>query len=1486
IICDEAGYRMAWVGYAENDDAKTVRPVAWAGFEDGYLASANITWADTERGRGPAGTAIRRGESICIQDFAADPQAAPWRASALPRGYRSSIALPLKDENAKTFGVLNIYSMELNAFTPDEIRLLDELAGDLAFGIGVLHARTERRRAEEALRQEHQNYVTLVNSIDGIVWEADAQTFAFNFVSHQAERLLGYPIERWLTEPTFWKDHLHPDDQEWAVNFCMQAVREKRPHDFEYRMLAADGRVVWMRDIVTIVVANDQPVRLRGIMLDTTERRRAEEALRESEEVYRKLIAASPDAITGTDLAGQITLVSPKAIEMFGLSPDDNVLERSIFDWVAPEDMERAAANMQHLLTTGQMRYREFVLRKKDGTYFDGEVNAALIQAADGTPKGTIIITRDITERKRAEQKANQLAAIVQSSEDAIIGKTLDGIITSWNRGAEKIYGYAESEVIGKPISILVLPSHEDQVPQILEKIKAGEHIEHYEAVRRRKDGREIQMSLTISPVRDAEGKIVAASTIGRDITERQRAEQERLAHLRFFETMDQINRAMQGTNDLEQMMSDVLDVVLSIFGCDRAWLVNPCDPETVSWQVPMERTRPGYPGAFDIGREIPTAPDVVRTFRILLDSEGPVKFGPASEYPLPEEIAKQFGIQSQIAMAIYSKVDKPYVFGLHQCSYPRIWTPEEERLFQEIGRRLSDSLGSLLMYRNLRESERKYRLLAENISDVIWILDLETNDFRYVSPSVERLRGYTAEEVLAQNVAYALTPESLDYIARVTPPRMEAFRRGIRKSYRDEIAQPRKDGTIVVTETIVSFQSNIENGHIEALGVSRDITERKRAEEALHKSEEQYRIVADNTHDWEFWSSPDGQFLYNSPSCQRITGHTADEFAREPGLLNRIIHPEDRERFMLHFHQVMERKMPGEIEFRLLLEDGSVRHIGHVCQPVFDAQGLYLGERGSNRDITERKQAEEALRASEARFRALVENSSEIITILNADGTARYESPAHERVLGYTLDEMIGAYPLALVHPEDLPRLLDIFVTGIQVPKYTAQAEYRIRHKDGTWRTMEMVACNLLEDPAVEGIVVNSRDITERMSAEAELAKYREHLEELVAERTQQLRESEQHYRQLFETMLQGVVYQDANGKIISMNPAAERILGVTSAELLGTISMENKSDAYREDGSLLPKPEHPATVTQLTGEEVHNVVMGIYNPRAQSQRWINVSAVPVFRSGEDKPYQVYTLFDDITERKLAEVQIRKLNQDLQERAVALEAANKELEAFAYSVSHDLRAPLRHIDGFLELFQTKTAFQLDERSQHYLENISDAAKRMGTLIDDLLSFSRMGRYEMSKLRVDLGGLTHEVIREFEPETGGRNIHWQIADLPVVTGDRAMLRIVLVNLISNALKFTQPREQTEIEIGWMREEETGTVIFVRDNGVGFDPRYADKLFGVFQRLHRADEFEGTGIGLANVRRIISRHGGRTWAEGQVNQGATVYFSLPQTNQGG
>ena len=311
---------------------------------------------------------------------------------------------------------------------------------------------------------------------------------------------------------------------------------------------------------------------------------------------------------------------------------------------------------------------------------------------------------------------------------------------------------------------------------------------------------------------------------------ERKRAEEERQAHLWFLESMDQVNRAIQGTNDLEQMMSDVLDAMLSIFNCDRAWLVYPCDPEAASWKVSMEHVRPEFPGAFALGLDLPVVPDVAKAFQTVRASSGPVRFGPASEHPLPAETAKRFSIQSIIAMAVYPKGDKPYMLGLHQCSYPRAWTLQEERLFQEIGRRLEDALTSLLMFRNQGESERKLEE-AQSLAHVgHWERDTETDLITW-SDETYRIFGLRPQERifnLAQ-LPELVHPEDKQIVTKAVA---EALRGGPRYDVEYRVVRPNGEVRLVHSQGDVMWN---ESGRPRRMfGTVQDITERKQAEQRL----------------------------------------------------------------------------------------------------------------------------------------------------------------------------------------------------------------------------------------------------------------------------------------------------------------------------------------------------------------------------------------------------------------------------------------------------------------------------------------------------------------------------------------------------------------------------------------------------------------------------------------------------------------------------
>jgi PAS domain S-box-containing protein len=791
-------------------------------------------------------------------------------------------------------------------------------------------------------------------------------------------------------------------------------------------------------------------------------------------------------------------------------------------------------------------------------------------------------------------------------------------------------------------------------------------------------------------------------------------------------------------------------------------------------------------------------------------------------------------------------------------------------------------------------------------------------------------------------------------------------------------------------------------------------VAEKREAEDALRESEERFRTVADFTYDWEYWTAPDESFVYVSPSCERMTGYTADEFLHDPDLLRRIVHPDDVAHLADHTHDPSGAAPTEPLDLRIITRSGEERWVSHVCRAVFGADGRPLGRRASNRDITERKhaeaeqqrllrqaeearsallslledrqrieeglrqseaalkqaqrvahvgswtwhiptnrlewsdemyrifgidkatftghlrdvmprtvaprdlaavesahdaflserrrgpvdfrivqpdgtvrtvwveagevaldgagapilvtgivqditerkEAEEATRQREEQFRTIFDRSTVGYSLTLPDGRLLRVNTAFAAMLGYSVDELVTMGFAQITYPEDVAESREVIRCLMANEQDSFHFEKRYLHKDGhiVWA---LVGTTLLRDNAGIPIyfITSIQDITDHKEAE------------------QALRFSEEQFRSLYENASIGMYRTTPCGKIVMANPALMRMLGYDSFDELANRDLA--SEGYE------PTYERRQFQEAIEREGKVHGLEAAWKRRDGSTVYVRESARLVRDASGQAAYYEGTV-EDVTEREQAEEAIRRLNAELEqrvhERTAELEVANRELESFAYSISHDLRAPLRHMNGFSGLLTEAYGEQLDAQGRRYLERIRAASQEMSDLIDALLSLSRVTRQDLTRRPVDLSELAREVAANVQAQASGRRAEIVISDEMHGEGDANLLRLVLQNLLSNAWKFTSTRPAARIEVGQV-EHDGQCIYYVRDNGVGFDMAYAGKLFAPFQRLHTIEQFPGTGIGLATVQRIVRRHGGRVWTEAVVDQGATFFFTL-------
>ena len=585
------------------------------------------------------------------------------------------------------------------------------------------------------------------------------------------------------------------------------------------------------------------------------------------EALWKETLDNLAQGVAYQDADGRIQLWNKTAEDIFGLTAERNLdMTPAGRPWDLIYSDGAHCPDEAHpsrlTLKTGKPFYDEIRgIKRPDGSVTWLSINTNPLRHADDEPPYAVILSfSDISARKREHvsedgqhgQPDGVPATGRHGASTAENEAHFRNLVENWpdeiiryDRNCRRVYinPFAKKQDVLRyqlgrtPLETFPGSEQMERYQQTLREVLETGVVRDFEMVRS-SPGRETEFLLIhLVPERDAKGNVSGVFAVARDVSEQKRAERQRLASLKFFEGMDKVNRAVQGTDDLEQMLSDLLDELLDIFDCDRAYLLYPCDPDSPTWTVPMERTKPEYPGAMALGREMPMQSCTAEASRLVLNAGGPVRFDPQSGNTLPRETSERFGFKSYIAMALFPKVGKPWEFGLHQCSHPRVWTPEDERLFQEIGHRLADALSTVLAHRSLRESEQRYHSLVDQAADALFMIDDQGRILDTNQAACERL-GYTREELLRLRIS--------DIDPQVKPMgHKEVFweKLGPGHSFHFESQHRRKDGTTFPVEVSLGLLTVGDRRLM--LGLGRDITERKQAEKAMQRLNRELRAVS-----------------------------------------------------------------------------------------------------------------------------------------------------------------------------------------------------------------------------------------------------------------------------------------------------------------------------------------------------------------------------------------------------------------------------------------------------------------------------------------------------------------------------------------------------------------------------------------------------------------------------------------------------------------
>ncbi len=1212
--------------------------------------------------------------------------------------------------------------------------------------VGSVHDITERKLAEVKLRESEERYRSVVeNAAEGIAVAQDG--------------MLQYANARLLEMAQLGPDEIagrsftgfiHPDDRALVLEGHQRRLAGENPaENYDFRILGKTGKIVWVQLSAVRIAWNGRPATLNFLM-DITDRKHAEERLRESRQILEGILNSIPVRVFWKDKNLTYLGCNAPFAHDAGFENPGDIVGKDDYAMGWRDQAELYRSDDLGVIVSGNAK----LMIEEPQTTPAGDTRYLLtsklpLRDTRGDVIGVLGTYLDITDRKKAEEKLREseerYRALLFGAGIGVGYWSTDGTLLFLNDISLKRLRGSEADFIGKNMREL-FADRADLYLDRLQKAALSPDPMEYEDEIDLPVGKGWYLSVYTRICRP-DGSVMGIQVLSMDITERKEAEEVRKA----YET--RLNAAME-IGSLAWWEMDLPDGSVR-FDDRKAAMLGYVPDRFHRYQDFVELIHPD---------------DYEPTMQAMRDHLG----GGKARYFADYRIRTSGGEYRWLR-------DVGGITKRHPDGSPATVTGI-----------VIDINPSKRADEALRESEERYRTLVEELPD--FIIVHRNGELLYVNDAISRMLGKSAENLLHTSIIDYIAPESRETVVGAMEKRLT----GIPVApYTARLLLP--DGSTRWVE--IRGAGIMFDGTRASLNVLTDITEKKWAEDALYESEKKFRTVADYTYDWEYWVGTDGNFIYVSPSCDRISGYAPEDFYKDKDLLRRIVVDEDRGILASHDENLGTGTDSKPIEFHILTKDGRTVWIGHICQPVFSHEGEYLGRRGSNRDITERKQAEDALRASEIRFRSLIQNSSDIIRILDRDRRILYESASAERILGYPAGFFLGKDPGDYIHPDDLERVRADFSEVMDRKNSGVPTEFRIRNADGSYLWVDAVGTNLLGVPGVDGIVITIRPIQQRKMMENELRENQIRLATAM-------------------DMAHLVNWEfDMKTGIFTFNDRFYALYG-TSAD--------------REGGYLMPAetyvrefvhPDDAAYAASVIGD-VASVTDPDYSAELEHRiirrdgemRYIIVRfGVIIDETGTVTGTRGAN--QDITSRKMMESEIRSLNtvleQRVDQRTNELNRSLQEKELLLREIHHRVKNNLQIIISILRLQKR----QISDKAT--LATLMDSESRVRSMALVHEKLYRSKDIEHIDIGDYLKALTQYLFTTYTVEQRRIAFNVVMTDLSLDIQRAIPIGLILNELISNALKHAFPQgRKGEVRITG-KKEDNRILIFIDDDGVGF-----------------------------------------------------------------